>query len=1131
VSPRQQYQQPSSAQGPSDIQGQLSATAAYLRNASHAFTALSPRVEAAESAGSAVGFGFSTARGNAGGVSEFVSPTFAAGNGSTVSTAYTADSLLMDAHGTGFRKGASGIDAVTPGGFLALSSTVGAFEAATGAPVSPLSAASPPQPLRPRALDADLRKAGGADEAPQGRAKAAAATARGRTHKASDAAAAAAAKDGAAAAEAAQAAIPFGASRGRRGSFNEAAVLLASPLPTRASIGGRGANGKMPMGKPPAPQPQVQAAAGGHHHRSASVGGANPKQQRGRKASVDSDASHRASSVPRDVGATRKATAGSAAAAAPGAGASGSMLRRTSIGGSVNTTAHGSMDPAAQATQRRGSITRRGSNASMSSGAAAGHAQETVTYQRLRKLASAPAVAPEQMRSAVVDGEKALVGTIDHLKKVETSISSTRDKAKDIQQLIGLLSAQVFPAAGDEKATKKKASAKGEKRPKGAASASASVAPSAAGSAAAASLVNTLNIDPAVAALLVRFTDKNASNAVGTLFIDAPQVVPVLPSEATASDVSAKYAGTAALAARSSALEAYLSARRGSNAGPSLQVLPSNQSAAAAYVRSTQSPLSPHPSSAFSSATAAATAGVPAKSRDMPSAAEDLAMALVSEYTAARSKQEQDRLTTSIRAAQHKTDDGDRNNVTITRALGSIMRTLPTEQAKASATIMDRMDSDLAGSSKLSMFQHAKRVPQITMPSAPPASSSSSAQSPTSPLRATLWSALQEQERQFGRFETTAASDFTRTAEALTRATKAKAGVDHVAPEPVVSINVVSSSNPNKSPVRRVDPLAIALADLETVVSQASKLRLELSAGPQAGKQADTSKAARPVLVCVECESKPSERVCLECQETYCTACFDTLHKKGKRKDHSWELIASASAAPAPKAETRTSGDRRAPPPPPTAHIHKMDVAADMQTAASSGAHRRLSASQRTDGEDRYLSSDDEISNVEDDEEEDEDDEELEDALSDGGDYTHRGKSSAAAQYAKPGFQQAGASHGAFIRPSGAQLPSSAPAPSLAMTVSPQKVAEMTAPAPLPQASGRGPQASGAPLVLSLVQVRDSSGPQPARDSYTFDPSLVAKKLSTLPLAPSQFSSIDAAMASKRAGYGNASLTPIREED
>lgn len=42
---------------------------------------------------------------------------------------------------------------------------------------------------------------------------------------------------------------------------------------------------------------------------------------------------------------------------------------------------------------------------------------------------------------------------------------------------------------------------------------------------------------------------------------------------------------------------------------------------------------------------------------------------------------------------------------------------------------------------------------------------------------------------------------------------------------------------------------------------------------------------------CVECEIRPATRRCRNCRDRYCVECYERIHAKGHRKDHSWENI------------------------------------------------------------------------------------------------------------------------------------------------------------------------------------------------------------------------------------------------
>jgi hypothetical protein len=54
--------------------------------------------------------------------------------------------------------------------------------------------------------------------------------------------------------------------------------------------------------------------------------------------------------------------------------------------------------------------------------------------------------------------------------------------------------------------------------------------------------------------------------------------------------------------------------------------------------------------------------------------------------------------------------------------------------------------------------------------------------------------------------------------------------------------------------------------------------------------------AALRRIFCIECEKKISTRRCLDCKDRYCDKCYDKVHKKGFRKQHSWLPMASLSS-------------------------------------------------------------------------------------------------------------------------------------------------------------------------------------------------------------------------------------------
>lgn len=41
-------------------------------------------------------------------------------------------------------------------------------------------------------------------------------------------------------------------------------------------------------------------------------------------------------------------------------------------------------------------------------------------------------------------------------------------------------------------------------------------------------------------------------------------------------------------------------------------------------------------------------------------------------------------------------------------------------------------------------------------------------------------------------------------------------------------------------------------------------------------------------VFCIECEKKVSTRRCLDCNDRYCDRCYDKIHKRGRKKEHSW---------------------------------------------------------------------------------------------------------------------------------------------------------------------------------------------------------------------------------------------------
>lgn len=64
------------------------------------------------------------------------------------------------------------------------------------------------------------------------------------------------------------------------------------------------------------------------------------------------------------------------------------------------------------------------------------------------------------------------------------------------------------------------------------------------------------------------------------------------------------------------------------------------------------------------------------------------------------------------------------------------------------------------------------------------------------------------------------------------------------------------------------------------------------------GKVRDGREAAEGALcggaciqMCVECEEKDANRLCKQCNDRYCTACFNKTHAGGKRASHTFVQI------------------------------------------------------------------------------------------------------------------------------------------------------------------------------------------------------------------------------------------------
>lgn len=42
---------------------------------------------------------------------------------------------------------------------------------------------------------------------------------------------------------------------------------------------------------------------------------------------------------------------------------------------------------------------------------------------------------------------------------------------------------------------------------------------------------------------------------------------------------------------------------------------------------------------------------------------------------------------------------------------------------------------------------------------------------------------------------------------------------------------------------------------------------------------------------CIECESKVASKRCHQCKDRYCDSCFNTIHRKGNRRGHTFDTI------------------------------------------------------------------------------------------------------------------------------------------------------------------------------------------------------------------------------------------------
>ena len=55
--------------------------------------------------------------------------------------------------------------------------------------------------------------------------------------------------------------------------------------------------------------------------------------------------------------------------------------------------------------------------------------------------------------------------------------------------------------------------------------------------------------------------------------------------------------------------------------------------------------------------------------------------------------------------------------------------------------------------------------------------------------------------------------------------------------------------------------------------------------------EAELRRQLKARAFCVECEIAVAVRRCVECRDQYCVECFETIHRRGKRKDHGWKPL------------------------------------------------------------------------------------------------------------------------------------------------------------------------------------------------------------------------------------------------
>lgn len=75
----------------------------------------------------------------------------------------------------------------------------------------------------------------------------------------------------------------------------------------------------------------------------------------------------------------------------------------------------------------------------------------------------------------------------------------------------------------------------------------------------------------------------------------------------------------------------------------------------------------------------------------------------------------------------------------------------------------------------------------------------------------------------------------------------------------------------------------------------------------------DLKKAQMALKFCVECEVTVATKKCRQCRDRYCDDCYASFHRKGHRRDHTYELLKVAKVeTPGPAATRRSTTGRGA---------------------------------------------------------------------------------------------------------------------------------------------------------------------------------------------------------------------------